>query len=142
MQINKLCEMSDDNFIKTINSRISVEKLRQIKNSKEFNLLSDFKKNEICKVLDFFDGNLSQEDLWNAFSGKVLEGVIISKMPNRLYRKAFVKIDCKTIHYDICGIVKLDKIRENRFLPNSKIKLKLSEEFGIFEFITDHEPQA
>ena len=132
MQIKTLNKLNDSEFENAINKKISIEELRKLKNSQNYSTLSEERQKKIQAILDFFDGIIPEELLWEMLIGKEFEATITAELPNKLYRRAVIRIENENHTYQLLGMVKLSKIT-SRFKKGNKIKLKLTNEFGVFQ---------
>ncbi len=125
-----LAKMPDREFEEAVNSKISAVRLRELAANP---VLPESRRAKIRSTLDFFDGKLTEEELWAALRGARACGRVISVPPNPMFRRVAVRVETPNHTYNLAGTLKLPQRRTQSLRPGARIQVVFSEIFQEFE---------
>jgi hypothetical protein len=132
-ELNKLTEKK---FLEYINSKCELIELAKYALSDNFLELDTERRLEIEHILfEVYGQHLPEDTAWQILDKSEILGIVIGKLPNKSWRKVKINIKLWGYQMTIAGIVELPFNARNQYNVGSAIQLRLTDEFGRFDFV-------
>ena len=131
-----LNKMPEKKFLEYINSKCELIELAKYALSDDFLDLDTERRLEIEHILfEVYGKNLPEDTAWQILDKSEILGIVIGKLPNKSWRKVKINIKLWGYQMTIAGIVELPFNAHNQYNVGSAIQLRLTDEFGRFDFV-------
>lgn len=131
-----LNKMPEKKFLEYINSKCELIELAKYALSDDFLDLDTERRLEIEHILfEVYGKDLPEDTAWQLLDNSEILGTVIGYLPNNAWRRAKITITLWGYNMTLAGNVELPPYARNRYNIGASIHLKLSPEFGRFDFV-------
>ena len=131
-ELNKL---DAKEFSHYINDKCELRELTEYALGEDFRNLRTEYRLEIEHILfECYGKRLPEDEAWKLLNSSEFDGRIIGKLPNASYRRAKIEINLFGYGITLTGVVQLPPYKRGSYNTGASIHLKLSDEFGVFDY--------